>query len=209
MWRQLYFSGVESFPVAVLAGVSIGAVVVILAQSTFGQTSANAIRLLTYAVAQEVGPVVVSFLLIMRSISAMAAEIAGMKVSGELANLMRWGISPTVYLIVPRVAAASISAVLLFIFFSLSAALSGALSTQQMNPLAELVEVARAMPVELVAVGLLKCLLFGGMTAFTACVFGASANADITEVARISSRAVLWSVLQVLVLDAVFVLIFA
>ena len=204
--RQFYFSGVQSLALVLVAGAAIGAVLVHLVQQAFGQPGAMAMHILMLSVLHEIGPLLVALLFAMRSVSAMATEMAVMRVNGELATLDLWGISALEYLMLPRVLVAAVCCVLLYVYFSFAALLTGALVTQQSSLLSELSALARALPLKLLLLGGLKTAVFGAVVATLACRFGNQARAEMTEVPRLSSKAVLFGVIAIFVIDGVFVL---
>ncbi len=117
--RQMLFTGVEAIPfvslIALLAGVSL----VIQAQlwmSRLGQSELLGPLLVT-VIAREVGPLLVNFVVIGRSSTAIAAELAGMKVRHEVNVLDAQGIEPMIYLVMPRVLAVASSVFCLTVVF--------------------------------------------------------------------------------------------
>ena len=204
--RQLYFSGVQSLPLVLVAGAAVGAVLVNLVQQSFGQSGAMAMHVLTISALQEIGPLLVALLLSMRSVSAMATEMAVMRVNGELATLDLWGISVFEYLIVPRVLVAAACCGLLYTYFSAATLIAGALVTQQSSLLTELEGVARTLPLNILFLGGLKSALFGAVVSSLACRIGNQARAEMTEVPRLSSKAVLFGVIAIFVIDGCFAL---
>jgi phospholipid/cholesterol/gamma-HCH transport system permease protein len=205
--RQLYFSGVQSLGVSCLAGAAIGAVVVTLVQGNFGQSGIKAMNVLMISAMQEAGPIMVGLIFTARSASAMATELSTMKVHGELRTLERVGISVWGYLIQPRIIAAGLSCVLLFCYFMAAALLSGALITPQSGVFAEIRQSLSQLSLRTAVTGLGKSLLFGVITSMSACLLGLSAASASTEIARLSSRAVLLSILAILTLDAALALL--
>jgi phospholipid/cholesterol/gamma-HCH transport system permease protein len=200
--RQLYFSGVQSIGVSVLAGAAMGAIVITLVQGNFGQSGARAMNVLMISCMQEVGPLMVALIFIARSASAIATELVAMKVAGELRTLARLGISASHYLIRPRVVAAGLSCMLLFCYFMVAALLSGALITPQSGLIAEIDSSLSQLNVSSLAMGLGKSAVFGLVTSASACYLGLSAGFASTEIPRLASRAVLVSLVAILLLDA-------
>jgi phospholipid/cholesterol/gamma-HCH transport system permease protein len=103
--RQILFTGINALGlvsfIAVLAGVSV----VAQAQywlSNFGQ-SAMLGPILVAVIIREAGPLLVSFVVIARSGTAIATELANMRVRGEVDVLDAQGVDPMVYLVMPRV----------------------------------------------------------------------------------------------------------
>jgi phospholipid/cholesterol/gamma-HCH transport system permease protein len=81
--------------------------------------------LLIGVVARELGPVLICLVVIVRSGSEMATELGIMKIGGRVHVLEAQGISPFLYLVMPRVWAAAVSTFCLTIVFILVALASG------------------------------------------------------------------------------------
>lgn len=125
--RQILFSGVEAIWIVALIAVLTGASVVVQAQlwlSRFGQTEMLG-ALLTAVIIRVAGPVLVNFVVIGRSGTAIATELANMRVRGEVSLLDAQGIDPMLYLILPRVLGLMISVLSLVIIFILLSLSSG------------------------------------------------------------------------------------
>ncbi|NHQ88580.1 ABC transporter permease [Iodobacter sp. HSC-16F04] len=200
--RQLYFSGVQSIGVSALAGAAMGAIVITLVQGNFGQSGARAMNVLMISCMQEVGPLMVALIFTARSASAITTELVAMKVAGELRTLLRLGISVGYYLIWPRIVAAALSCVLLFCYFMVAALFCGALTTPQSGLIAEIDSSLSLLSASSLLMGLAKSALFGFVTSASACYLGLSAGFASTEIPRLASRAVLVSIVAMLLLDA-------
>jgi phospholipid/cholesterol/gamma-HCH transport system permease protein len=111
--------GVESLSVVLLSGVFTGMVMGL--QGYYSLRKFNAESFLGSAVAlgllRELGPVLSAFMVTGRTGSAMAAEIATMKVTEQIDALYSMAINPVQYLVSPRVIAGLISMPLLTAIF--------------------------------------------------------------------------------------------
>src|SRR2546430_15760673 len=107
--------GVESLSVVILSGVFTGMVMGL--QGYYSLRKFNAENFLGSAVAlgilRELGPVLSAFMVTGRTGSAMAAEIASMKVTEQIDALYSMAINPVQYLVSPRIIAGLISMPLL------------------------------------------------------------------------------------------------
>ena len=97
--------GVESLSVVILSGVFTGMVMGL--QGYYSLRKFNAENFLGSAVAlgilRELGPVLSAFMVTGRTGSAMAAEIASMKVTEQIDALYSMAINPIQYLVSPRI----------------------------------------------------------------------------------------------------------
>jgi phospholipid/cholesterol/gamma-HCH transport system permease protein len=115
--------GVESLSVVILSGVFTGMVMGL--QGYYSLRKFNAENFLGSAVAlgilRELGPVLSALMVTGRTGSAMAAELASMKVSEQIDALYSMAINPIQYLVSPRIIAGLISMPLLTAIFDVVA----------------------------------------------------------------------------------------
>ncbi len=113
--RQILFVGVKSQFVVLTTGIFTGAVFAAQIQFQFarlGMESATGV-VATIAMCRELGPVISALMIAGRVGSAMAAELATMKVTEQVDALRGLAVSPIDYLVVPRFLALIISGPLL------------------------------------------------------------------------------------------------
>jgi phospholipid/cholesterol/gamma-HCH transport system permease protein len=102
--RQIDFIGVKSIGVVVITGGFIGAVFAAQCEFQFkrlGMSSAVG-PVVAIAMCRELGPVLCALMIAGRVGSAMAAELATMKITEQIDALRALAVYPTEYLIVPR-----------------------------------------------------------------------------------------------------------
>lgn len=204
--RQLYFSGLESLGLVVLIGVAVGAIIVSQLHYSIGQRGTDTLRLLAGLLLSELAPLLTALILIARSSSAMASELAVMRVNREIWMLVQFGIHPAHYLALPRIAGMLIASCLLGVYLAVSALLTAALMISGPNAFNELRTLADTLPLQAVLAGLAKTALFGLAIAATACRTGLRAGGAMTEIPRAASRAVVNSLIGVFLLDALWAL---
>jgi phospholipid/cholesterol/gamma-HCH transport system permease protein len=109
--RQVDFIGTKSVPVVIITGGFIGAVFAAQCEFQFralGMSSAVG-PVVAIAMCRELGPVLCALMIAGRVGSAMAAELATMKITEQIDALRSLAVYPTEYLIVPRFLAMLIS----------------------------------------------------------------------------------------------------
>ena len=201
--RQLYFSGLESMSVTLILGAAIGVILVTeVGDLVHGNSSVSA-KFLTYVMLRELGPLFSAIVFIARSGSAMASELAAMKVNGEVRELQRMGIEPLDYLVMPRVVGGLLAGVTLCVYLQLGALLSGALLIRLTSYNGDFPPLLQAMQPEDLAWSLLKAGLFSAWIGAATCSFGLRVGQSVTEIPQAASRAVINSMLAVFVLDGV------
>ncbi len=202
--RQLYFTGIESLMLVLLIGIAVGAIIVSQLHYTFGQSGAETLRLLATLLLSELAPLLTALILIARSSSAMASELAAMRVSNEIWMLQQFGINPHHYLMLPRVTGMMLASFILAVYLAAAAMLTAALMTAGPNAFNELRLLADSLALGNMLQGLCKTALFGVVIAAIACRAGFRAGHAMTDIPRASSSAVVSSLLAVFVIDALW-----
>ena len=167
-------------------------------------------NLVGLSLTRELGPLLVAIILAGRTASGFAAELGTMKVNQELDALKTMGISPFVYLILPRFAAVMLMAPVLLIFmiaialigsaiFMLSEGYAIAIFTEQLQ---------FAVQIKDLLGGLLKVTVFGMVIALLGCKHGLQTGGGARAVGRSTTRAVVSSIVWFVLLDGLFALTF-
>lgn len=109
--RQIDFIGGKSLPVVIITGSFIGAVFAAQTEFQFKSLglSSGVGPVVAIAMCRELGPVLCALMIAGRVGSAMAAELATMKITEQIDALRSLAVYPTEYLIVPRFLAMLIS----------------------------------------------------------------------------------------------------
>lgn len=125
--RQILAIGFES--VGFVSGVAVFVGIAVVVQLAFwiGEAGQSQLLgpLLVTVVARELGPVLINIVVIVRCGSAMATELGILKIGGRIHVLEAQGITPFIYLVVPRVLGAAVSTFCLTVIFILVALASG------------------------------------------------------------------------------------
>jgi phospholipid/cholesterol/gamma-HCH transport system permease protein len=202
--KQLYFCGVQLLVPGVLLGTMIGLIVAALFTAQLGPDAAAGVPLLSWLLFKEVGPVLVALLLVAHSIPAIASELAMMKLNGEIHHLQVMRIPPLGYLVLPRMLGVSVALVTLTFIANCAAMLSAALMLGESSPSTVLLDWLGDQSLADFLLAAAKSLLFGLATTMIACARGFSVRLTSIEVPIMASRAVLHSLLTVLVLDGIW-----
>lgn len=212
--RQVLFTGFEAVRFVSLLAFLIGIAVVVQAQVWLARAGQAALLgpVLVMVIIREIGPLLVNFVVIGRSGTAIATELGNMNVSGEVRLLDSLGLDPFIYLVVPRVLGVMISVFCLTILFItvsfgsgyLSGALLGA-STASWRFFVR--SVFGAITPEDIFNLLAKTLIPGLLTGVICSVEGLGVSRAITEVPQAATRAVVRSV-TALFLTSVIISVF-
>lgn len=123
--RQIYFSGYQSSLVVILAAALIASGFVLAFQGITGAgLGSGAIDALILLSVRGLAVQIPGFVFCARSITATISELSLMSVTGERQALQRLGVDPFTYLILPRLVAASLAMMVLYLVFLLSALVS-------------------------------------------------------------------------------------
>jgi phospholipid/cholesterol/gamma-HCH transport system permease protein len=203
--RQIFFTGVEALRIVAMFGLLSGALVITQITSLVGGDSELTVKILIWTVVREVGPLFAAIIIIARSSSAIASELALMKTHQEMTSLSRMGISPQDYLLVPRVAGVTLAVLALTIYFQVVAIGGGLAISAMFQNVSYMEQVGRFLQTvtlsEFVVVGI-KGGLFGMAISTISCYNGMQALPSMTEVPKVAIKAVLQSLLFVFTLDA-------
>ena len=156
---------------------------------------------------REFGPLITSILIAGRSGSALAARIGTMQVSQEIDALRVMGISPVRYLVSPALLAMLIMVPTLTFFSDLAALLGGAVySTLELGLTmqAYINQTLDVLEVDDVMQGLIKSLVFAAIIAMVGVTNGFNVTGGAEGVGRATTRAVVLSILYIVLADMVF-----
>lgn len=193
---QFFFFGVESVRFILILAVLVGISVVVQLGVWTGKLgqSQKLGPLLVVVVARELGPLFANFVLIVRGGSAIAIELAIMKVGGEVRVLEAQGVEPLLFLVMPRVLAMALAAFCLTVIFVVVAFASGYgfgrfFGRANMDPALFLASVFEAVhPYDAISF-LVKCLLPALLTGVICATEGLGVEGGVTQVPLAAKRA--------------------
>ncbi|MGR8940340.1 MAG: MlaE family ABC transporter permease [Gammaproteobacteria bacterium] len=209
----IYESGVRALGITALVGFLIGIVLSYLSALQLKLFGAEIyiIDILGMSIIRELGPLLAAILVAGRSGSAMTAQIGIMRVTEELDALSAMGISHSLRLVLPKVAALSIVLPLIGVWTSSSALLGGMFSAQNTLDIGYqqfFLKLPDAVPLMNVYIGLLKSAVFGLLIALVACHFGFRIQPNTESLGNETTNSVVASITIVIMVDAVFAILF-
>jgi len=118
---QILYTFVEALGISSLLALGIGAAVNIIGMPFLSSISQEQLiyTLLIIIITRELGPLLTAFIIIARSATAIATEIAGMVISHEVEAYISVGVDPIEHLAVPRFLGVTISLFMLNVFFNI------------------------------------------------------------------------------------------
>ena len=203
---SFYVVGVRSVPVVAITGMFIGMVMAVQMFNQFN-TIGMATRLgsmINITIVRELGPVLAATMLAGRVGSAMAAELATMRVTEQIDALSSLGAHPLHYLVVPRLMACALLIPLLTVVADFMGIMGGAfICTRLYGVEAHYYWTHSEYYVSMwdVSMGLIKAFFFGCAIALIGCHRGLHSKPGAEGVGRAATEAFVASFVAILVLD--------
>lgn len=201
--------GVRCLPILSLITFFIGLILAL--QAAYELTKIGAMSVVPRAVAlsmsRELGPLITAVVVIGRSGSAFAAEIGTMKVTEEIDALETMAISPVGFLVAPKFLAMIVMLPCLTIWALGMGILGGALFgvlRADFTFVRYLQASLESLYVRDIVSGLVKSVMFGITITAVGCLEGFSTGGGAEQVGRSTTRAVVMSILLVVVVDLIF-----
>lgn len=212
-WREssanLYKSGVRAMPVTALVGFLIGIVLSYLSALQLKNFGADIfiVNILGMGIIRELGPVLVAVLVAGRSGSAMTAQLGVMRVTEEIDALATMGVSRSLRLVFPKVAALALAMPLLVLWTSSIALMGGMVSAQFQLDISYgffIETLPKVVPVANLYIALTKGVVFGILVALVACHFGLRVRPNTESLSANTTASVVSSITVVILVDALF-----
>ena len=211
--RHIEETGIDALPIVGLMAIMISVVIGYQGVAQLRPYGAEdfTINLVAVSVLREMGVLITAIMVAGRSGSAFTAEIGVMKAREEIDALAVMGIEPMQVLVLPRLIGLVVALPLLTFFADVMGLLGGALVSQSIlgiSPLQYLERVRQAVDGSDVFVGLVKAPIFAFFIAVIGCMHGLRVRGSAESVGRETTRAVVKGIFLVIVLDALFSIVF-
>ncbi|MCQ8242517.1 MlaE family ABC transporter permease [Rhizosaccharibacter radicis] len=200
--------GPAALPIIGLVNLLVGAILAFIGAAQLRRFGAQIFvtNLVGLALVRELGAVITAIVLCGRTGGAFAARLATMGANEELDALSVLGIDPRRFLVLPMTLALVIAMPLLYLYATAAGLLGGMLVAVNLLDLSassfatQLVDV---VPVSQFGFGLGKSVLFGLLIGLVSCRIGLLAGRSAAAVGDAATRAVVASIVGVIVLDSV------
>jgi len=203
---QMEFVGVQSIFLVGLVGLFTGMVFAV--QTVYGFRRFGAENMVGGVVAltlsREMAPVLTAIMVSARAGSGMAAELGNMRSSEQIDALETMAVNPVQYLVVPRMIAGVVMVpVLALIFFLVGIGGAWAVGVWglSLDPGIFADRIKTMLKPSDITQGLIKALVFGFAVTLIACRHGYFASGGAVGVGQATTKAVVWGVVGVFVLD--------
>ena len=211
--HHIHETGVKALPIVGLLAVMIAVVIAyqgVAQLRPYGGQDLT-IDLVSVSVLREMAVLITAILVAGRSGAAFAAEIGVMKSSEEIDALKVMGLDPMQLLVAPRLIALVLTLPLLTFFADILGLLGGAMISKSLLGVSleqYLPRVRAAVDSGDLFVGLLKAPVFAAVITITGCMHGLRVKGSAESVGEETTRAVVKSIFLVIVLDALFSIVF-
>ncbi len=204
---------IRALPIVAVLCFLIGVVVAYQGVEQLKQFGAETftVEAVGISILRELGVLLTAIIVAGRSGSAFAAQIGTMRVNQELDAMQAMGLSPVEWLVVPRIAALTISMPLLVFWGNAMGLLGGAFACEIYLDFTVSQYFARlrdTVGMNNFWVGMIKAPVFGFVIAAIGCYEGLQVKSDAESVGRQTTTAVVEAIFFVIVLDALFSVIF-
>ncbi len=204
---QIYFTCIQALPVVVFLSFFVVFIVINQVDNYIGNNEAWSViaNLFVVLIVREMAPLLTSLVVIGRSGTAIASELASMVANEEVDALTIMGVEPLRYLVIPRVIGITVSVTCLSVVFSLLSLLFTtvlAFAHLGVAPPAFLQGVGNALSGFDIVLNLFKSVVFGASVALICCFWGLSTSGTRTEIPQATTRAVIVSVFCCFLLSA-------
>ena len=205
--------GSRALPIIALILFIIGAISAIQSASQLRRFGADILvaDLLAIGIFKELGPLMTAIIVAGRNGSAIAAEIATMKLNEELDGLQTMGLDPLPFVAVPKMWAMLLCLPLLAMMANCVALLGGifiSITSLEVTPTTFISRAFDALVLKDLWTGLVKSISFAWAITIIAVYYGLSSQGGPAGVGRATTAAVVSSLFGIIALDGFWNLVF-
>lgn len=207
---QLLFTFIEALPLVAVIALALGSALYLVGNPlllSIGQSSLI-YKLLIIIISQELGPLLVAFIVTARSATAIATELGGMVTSHQIESYVSIGVDPIAHLVAPRFLGVTASVFFLTLYFSFCGLIGPYLVTLVVDPVSAggyFAELFKELTVTVIMTSCLKAVLFGMVISIVATYYGFNVERASTEVPIAGISAVGKSFFGIILVDVLIV----
>ncbi len=213
MWNVLRECGVDALPIVTLTSLLLGLILAFVSSMQLRLFGAEIYiaSLVGVSMVRVMGPVLTGIVLSGRTGASFAAVIGSMQVNEEVDALTGFGISPTDFLVLPRVLGLAVMTPLLTLYADVAGMAGGFLVGVLMlgiSPAAYIQNTLSFMSLSYVWIGLLHAFVFGFIISLCGCYQGIRCGRNASAVGHATTAAVVSSIVGIIVATSVITIIF-
>ena len=213
LWCEMDKAGLRAIPIVCLISFMVGMIMAFVGHmqlKIFGAEIYVA-ALVAVSMVRIMGAMMTGIIMAGRTGAAYAAEIGSMRVNQEIDALQTMGISPTEFLVLPRVIALTVAMPVLTIVADVVAIIGGlcvAIAIMDVSVAEYWRMTLDGISFNNFAVGVLHGWLFGWVIAITGCMCGMRTERTADGIGRATTRAVVAGIVGCIVTTAILTVIF-
>ncbi|MFQ5974223.1 MAG: MlaE family lipid ABC transporter permease subunit [Alphaproteobacteria bacterium] len=212
--RHMEQVGLDAIPIVGLISFLIGVVLAYQGADQLARFGAEifTVNLVGVGVLREMGVLLTAIILAGRSGSAFTAQIGMMRLNEEVDAMHTIGLDPLEILVIPRILALLLTLPLLTFFADIMGLVGGAIMAMVVLDIS-LFQYARqvqaAVPINAFWVGIVKAPVFAFVIGLIGCYEGLRVSGGAESVGRLTTKAVVEAIFLVIVIDALFSVLFS
>lgn len=211
--QQNILIGLDSIGIIGLLSFILGLILALQSAAQLRQFGANiyVADLISISMVTEMGPILTAIILAGRTGSAIASEIATMKVTEEIDALKMMGLNPIRYIVVPKLHAMTLCISLLVTISTMVGILGGliiALTYLDLSSISFFTRVIDVLTLKDVVVAFGKSMIFSWVIVIIGAYYGFNVKGGAEGVGKATTQSVVASIFWVLILDAINSMIF-
>ncbi|MDR0561180.1 MAG: ABC transporter permease [Spirochaetaceae bacterium] len=210
---QILFTFVEALGISSLLAVGMGTAVIVIGMpmlETFSQEQLI-YSVLIIMITREFGPILTAFIIIARSATAIATEMAGMVISHEIEAYISVGVNPIEHLAVPRFLGVTASMFLLNLYFSLFGLVGSFFVAQFIKPMPPSIyfnNLLQVLTLSDIVITIVKSVVFGMIISTIAVIQGLAVERASTEIPVAGLRAVSSAFVGCILVDIILCVVY-
>lgn len=198
--------GFDSLSIAIIIVFVTGAVISLQLSKQFAMTGTESYigGVVSFALIRELAPGFTALAICARSGTAMAAEIANMKITEQIDAMQTLKVSPIGYLFAPRIVAGTISVPLVTIISQLVGIVGGIIvanSSVELHPNLFLHSVWVFTSVKDMVISITKAAVFGFLISLVCCSQGYLTRGGAKDVGISTTKAAMYTTIILLIAD--------
>ncbi len=211
--NQAVLIGVNALLIVVFMTFVIGYVIALHSSAQLRTFGANifVVDLVVFSILSQMGPLITAILVAGRSGSAIAAEIATMKVTAELDALKTMGLNPNRFVVVPKLYACMLTMPFLIVFANVAGIFGGGLAANIYLDITPEVFINRMMDIarnKELWIALVKSQVYAALIVLTGSFYGFRVERGAEGVGKVTTVAVVASITLVILADSIIGVIF-
>ncbi|MGD0961410.1 MAG: ABC transporter permease [Methylomonas sp.] len=211
-WLNIWECGPAALPIITLISVLIGLILAFVGavQLTLFGAEIYIADMVGLGMSRDMGGLMAAVIMTGRSSATFAAELGSMQVNSEIDALKTMGFEPMNFLVLPRMLALILMLPLLCLYADFMGIAGGALVSVSFldTSLAQYLDrTAAAVHIKDIAMGVVKCTVYGLLIALAGCLRGMQCGRSASAVGEATTSAVVTGIVFIVVADAVMTML--